>query len=183
MEIKDPYLCVEISESQFVRIKNQLRKELNFMGFENLKELPNPHISISYLLGKMNKADLDLLANEIAEGPFEMKVNGIKLIDSSFYQGTVISLSLEHSDDFVYLQEFVKESILGEDEIVVKDDFPGGFKAHISLFLINELNDEEKELISEYLEIALTNIGVKVKGEKFSISDCNREKIIEKSFI
>lgn len=181
MEINNPYISVEINESQFKSIKEQIRSELKKLGFEDIQDLPTPHISIAYLIGKKDINDLEGLAQEMIEAPFSMKTNGISLVDSSYYQGQIISLSLIHTDDFLYSQEHVKESLCNE-EVVLKEDFPGGFKAHISLFLLKDIDDEMKELLPQYLEVALAGVATTITGLKFSVYNSDREKVLERKF-
>ena len=182
MDISNPYLSIEISESQFKSIKDSLRRELKRL-FNEIQELSNPHISIAYVLGKRHIKDLENLAQEISEGPFEMNINGIKLVDSRFYDGTIVSLSLEHTDDFIYLQEFSKEWIVTDESVIIKEDFPGGFQAHLSLFILKDLDLETKEILPLYLETALAKIKTRIFGERFTIYDDQREKLIQKDFV
>lgn len=181
MEINNPYISVEISESQFASIKRSLKKELQLL-IPNILDLTDPHITIAYILGKKNISDLEALAEEIAEGPFIMNVNGIKAFESTYYEGTVISLSLDHTDDFIYVQEFVKESVITDESVLIKEDYPGGFKAHLSLFVLKGLDEKTIELLPLYLETVLSKLNIKIKGEKFSIFNDQRQKLIEKNF-
>ena len=182
MEVQNPYVCVEISESQFQTIKDSLKKELVKLGFEDIQELPNPHISIAYILGKKNVDQLEQLADEISEGSFKMAVNGIKAVDAPYYKGTIISLSLIHTDDFLYSQEFVKDFIT-DDDVLIKEYFPGGFQAHLSLFLLKGLPQDLIDVLPEYLEIAVGNVKADIQGESFSIHNGDREKIIGRKFL
>jgi len=180
MEIENPYFSVEISSNQVESIKNGLRKVLKESLTIPFEDLPNPHISISYGIGKGKKEDLETICEEICEAPFCMDITGFELIYSEFYNGTILCLALNHNDDFLYSQEFLKENF--QDKNIEFKEFKGGFKAHISLFLFKEISPEEIEILPRYLEICFNNLSNKIIGERFCVYSGSREKLIEKTF-
>lgn len=182
MEIKDPYISVELSDRQFASIKRQIKKELESLGFKDIKNLDTPHISLSYVVGDKSKEELEFLAEEIVYSPFKMKMNGIKVLDAPYYKASVVSISLHHTDDFIYVQEYLKENFSYDNKSFIQEKFKDGFQAHISCFIVPTLSEEEMEALSRYLEICLSKVNLDVFGEKITVYNGNREKIIEKHF-
>lgn len=182
MEIQNPYFCVEFSEEQIKAIKVPLRKILNKDLEIELVELPIPHISISYILGNIKDKEAIDLASDIVEAPFSMDIIGIEAVDSEYYEGTIISLALTHNDDFMYSKELIEKTFKLNPNLKIKE-FDGGFKAHISLFVIKGLDEEQKILISRYLELFLSDYGIKrIDGENICVYNSAREKLIQKKF-
>lgn len=180
-KVPNPYFSVEFSEDQINHLRKSLIKALKDLDLE-LENLPTPHISISYVLGYVDLSQLESVAQEIVEAPFNMNIVGVDTIESQYYGGTIIGLSLEQSEDFLYSQEIIKESLTQENSVSIRE-FEGGFRAHISLFLIKDLTDEQKFLISRYLELALSQLDSKtVSGEKLCMYNPDREKMFEKKF-
>ena len=180
-DVRNPYFSVEIHQEQIQEIKKIMKKV--FQEFDlPVEELPNPHITISYLLGAVKTKNLEVVAEEIAEAPFKMKVLGLDLLESSYYGGTLIVLKLEHSDDFLYAQEYLKETLV-EDGISIKK-YKGGFKAHISLFLLKDIPKKRpKNLLVRYLELCLSRIDSReIIGNSFCIYNDEREKLFSKKF-
>lgn len=182
MKIKNPYFSVELSESQIANIRDEIKdillKDLNL----EIYNLDTPHISISYVLGNIEDSLVEQVSNEIVESPFKVKVVGIKLVDSPYYGGDIVSLAVTHSDEFLYCQEFLKENFQDSEEVTFKE-FHDGFHAHISLFVIKNLPLKDKDLLSRYIEISAQSLaGKNIFGEKLCIYDPDRVKILERSF-
>ena len=181
MDIKNPYFSVEISSNQIDAIKKDVEKILKDSIEIPFESLSNPHISISYGIGSIKKENIEDICEEICEAPFCMEITGFELVFSEYYNGTILCLALNHNDDFLYSQEFLKENF--NDKNVSFKEFKGGFKAHISLFIFKEITPEAIEVLPRYLEIALSNVNkTKIIGEKFCVYSENREKLIEKNF-
>lgn len=176
----NPYFSVELSEEQINQIREKTKKILVDQLNLDVEDLSNPHISISYIMGELPVKTLEEIAENIVEAPFFMKINGFKILESEYYQGLIVSVSLDHSDDFLYSQEFLKE-VVSSEAVTIKE-YDGGFKAHISLFVIRGLSKENEELLPRYLEIAVSELNFMVKGEKFSIYNHERQKVLEKKF-
>ena len=180
-QVLNPYFSVEISEEQINRIRSIIKKNLDSFNF-NFVDLDNPHISVSYFLGSVKMENIESVANELIEAPFKMKVLGIATIESSYYGGTIVSLKLQQTDDFLYCQEYLKEC-LTDDSVVKIKEFKGGFIAHVSLFVIKNLAEKDKFPLSRVLEMSLSDLGGKyVQGEKLCMYNPEREKIMEKFF-
>jgi len=176
----NPYFSVELSAEPINKIREKTKKILVDQLNLDIENLSIPHVSISYILGELSIKTLEEIAENIVEAPFFMKIKGFKIFGSEYYKGMIISVSLDHSDDFLYSQEFLKEIISSED-VTIKE-YNGGFKAHISLFVIKGLSKENKELLPRYLEMAVSELNLMVWGEKFSIYNNERQKVLEKKF-
>jgi hypothetical protein len=125
---------------------------------------------------------IEQVAGEIIEVPFKTKITGVTSLDSSYYGGTIISVGLIHNDDFKYCQEFLKENFESSEQVKIRE-FRGGFKAHISLFVIKGLTEKEKYFIPRYIELCSNTLaGKDLYGEKFCMYNTEREKIFEKRF-
>lgn len=178
--VKNPYFSVEFGEEQLGNIRTQIKKVLKYIEL-SMTDLDNPHISISYVLGNVNVKTIEEAAEQIVEAPFKMTIRGIEAVESEYYGGTIISLLLSHTDDFLYSQEFLKESFANE-QVKIKE-YSGGFQAHVSLFVLKDLTPKEKKLIPRYIEVCLLNLGgLEIQGEKFCMYDENRQKLLEKNF-
>lgn len=90
MIIKNPYISIDISEKQFIFLKEEIRKELSFLGFEKFEDLQNPHISIAYLLGNKNISEIKSIVDDLSKDSFKMFINGINVINSEHFQGSLI---------------------------------------------------------------------------------------------
>ncbi len=182
-KVPNPYFSVEISEHQINHLRSRIQGILGKEIEVEFQILENPHISISYFLGDVNLQDIEQVAEEIVEAPFKMTVCGIDPVESNYYGGTIISLGLKKSDDFLYCQEYLKESLANEENIKIKE-YKGGFIAHVSLFVIKGLSEKDKFYLSRYLEICLADVGgTEVFGEKFCMYNPDRVKLIEKQFL
>ena len=180
-KIYNPYFSVEIKPDQVQAIKDIIIK--NFKNFNlNFEELENPHITVSYLLGGVERDNLESLAEEISEASFKIRVVGLEVLESSYYGGSLIVLKLEDSEDFLYAREYIEENLSGDNVSIKK--YKGGFKAHISLFLLKDIpNMGQKNKLIRYLEICLADLNPKViSGNSFCIYDSQRTKLIEKKF-
>lgn len=182
-EIKNPYFSVELSSSLIKNIQTAINKILkNDLDLE-FTNLENYHISISYILGMAKRASIEAAMEEIAEAPFKMKIAGFISVYSEYYGGHIIGVHLEHTSDFLYSQEFLKEYLTQDNEEIKIREFEGGFSAHISLVVIKGLKEGESELIARYLELMMTELGgQEIYGEKFCIYNESREKLAEKLF-
>lgn len=179
--IPNPYFSVELSEVQVNYIREMALKILEKDLQKTVQVLPNPHISVSYLLGNVDLNEIEKVAEEIVEAPFKMNVIGFDSVESSYYGGTIIAIALNHSDDFLYSQDLLKE-VLCSEEVKVKQ-YKGGFRAHLSLFLLKDLTESEKALLPRYLELVFNqNPHKEITGEKFCMYNPDRVKIIEKNF-
>lgn len=181
--IGNPYFSIELNEEQISNIRKAVSKILVDNLACEITHLPNPHISIHYFIGNILKDEIEAVADEIVEAPFNIKVEGFIAVDSPYYGGTIIALKLIHSDDFLYTQDYLKEVFCNDGEVSFKT-FGNGFDAHLSLILIKDLSPEDIELLPRVLELCFSDLGTKtLYGESFCMYNPNREKILEKKFI
>ena len=184
--VRNPYICVFINEDQIQGIKDQILKSLKELFEEkiSIQELPTPHITISYTMGKATKESLENFAKEITEAPFKIRIIGIRTILSIYYNGTILALILENSDDYLYSRSFLQETSQeeGNDFIVKKQKDKNGFEAHISMFVIPNMMGKTEYILPKYLENLLGGVGKDIFASTLDICDDNREKILEYKF-
>lgn len=181
--IYSPYFSVEISNEQLNPLKNKIRSILDNFNIK-VTDIPNPHITISYSLGNASLHTLELLAEELAESSFIIKSVGLFIIPSNHYNGNILVLVLENSEDFLYSQGFLKENLEYEnDSFTIKNaKAKNGFEAHISLFEIPKMMGKDNFILPKYLEIELGGLNIELRGYSFCIYNINRQKLIEKKF-
>ena len=180
MKVNNPYISIRVGDDQFLELRTALKKKLNHFEIKH-DDLPDPHISIAYMLGSVAEKELDLLVEEVLKNPLSFDISGLEVLKSEYYGGYIIALNLIHNDDFYYSQDLVKE-FLCDESVCVREDFSGGFKAHISLFLIKDENYEALETLARFLEIELSGVRSQIKASAFSIYDDKRQKVSENSF-
>lgn len=186
-KVHNPYFSISISPEEISDIKNKLEKELNqLFSSENISvtQLPDPHITISYTLGSTTVNNLQHFIDEVTESSFYIKITGIRLIRSKYYQGTIIALILENSDDYLYSRSLLKEILEDENKsfTVKEQKSQGGFEAHISLFLIPNIDAKLEHVLPLYLENSLTGVGKLIKAKSIDIFDASRTPIMSGKF-
>lgn len=185
-KVYNPYFSISIASEEINDVKEKLAKELDqILGSKvEIIQLPDPHITISYTMGSTNKEKLQNFMDELIEAPFLINITGVRLIRSKYYNGTIVALILENSDDYLYSRSLLKEILEDENKsFVVKDQkSQGGFEAHISLFLLPAIEGKLEHILPLYLENALNGVGKTIKANKIEIFDSSRTAFMSAKF-
>lgn len=172
--MENMYLSLTIDGTAIKKVVEMVKKELNTLGIKN-EETPVPHISLAYTLGTYSENLLKDIVESIAEGNFTIKPNGFELLDSEYYEATLITLKLSHEQDLKYAMDYIAENC------EVKS-FNGKFTTHITILKLDGfLSDEDKFLLARYLEmVAVGHISsLDINGQAINMYNPDRELIFQ----